>query len=383
VYYPLAHWIWGGGFLGKWGTLDFAGGIVIHASAGIGSVIVALHLGRRKHFYDFMGEFPPSNLPLAATGAALLWIGWFGFNGGSALEAGPLAVSALVSTQIGCSAGAFAFLMLSWWKGKPQATAVLNGALAGLAGITPASGYVNSPATVALGLVFGAAAFAGVHVMKHSWHVDDALDVSSVHGLTGVLGALGLGLFAQLRMDPLGANGAFYGHPMQLVYQLVGVLLTIAWAGFWTVVLLKFLDWLHNGVRVGEDEEEVGLDWSEHHEIAYHKLHVLDDVSVAEQPLYPHHEDDDDSPVIGHGSSLNAQSSSILERALLHDGPVSDVPLAPTAQRGSVSGLGLPSMQRSTASSRMAMPTTHTYRRSSPHPGAHGSDSDAASPVPK
>jgi Amt family ammonium transporter len=176
--------------------------------------------------------------------------------------------------------------MLSWWKGKPQSTALLNGALAGLAGITPASGYVNSPASVALGLIFGAASFGAVHVMKHSWHVDDALDVSSVHGLTGVLGAIGLGLFAQLRMDPLGANGAFYGHPMQLVYQVCGVLLAIGWAGFWTIVLLRLLDWLHGGVRVGEDEEEVGLDWSEHHEIAYHKLHVLDDVSVAEQRTF-------------------------------------------------------------------------------------------------
>ncbi len=178
--------------------------------------------------------------------------------------------------------------MLSWWKEKPQAAALLNGALAGLAGITPASGYVNSPASIFLGVVFGLASFGGVHVMKHHWHVDDALDVSSVHGLTGVLGSLGLGLFAQLRMDPLGANGAFYGHPMQLLYQFCGVLLAIGWAGFWTIILLRLLDHFQSGgIRCGEDEEEVGLDWAEHHEIAYHKLHVLEDPTIdPDRPLY-------------------------------------------------------------------------------------------------
>lgn len=286
VYYPLAHWIWGGGWLGKWGTLDFAGGIVIHTSAGMGSLVAALYLGRRKHFFDFMGEFPPSNLPLAATGTALLWIGWFGFNGGSSLGAGHVAVSAITSTQIGCSCSAFMWLVLSWWKEKPTSVALMNGALAGLAGITPASGYINTPATILLGCVFGVASFYSIVMMKHHLHIDDALDVSSVHGLTGVLGALGLGLFAQLRIDPSGADGAFYGHGMQFVYQLVGVLLTAAYAGFWTLLLLKFLDLVHGGIRVTEDEEEVGVDWAEHHEIAYHKLHVLEDASIADEPLY-------------------------------------------------------------------------------------------------
>ena len=245
--------------IGNWGVLDFAGGIVIHTSAGIGSLICALYLGRRKHYFDFMGEFPPSNLPLAATGAALLWIGWFGFNGGSALASGPVAVSALISTQVGCSCGAFTWLIIGWYREKPQAAALMNGALAGLAGITPASGYVNTSATILLGVIFGAASYFSVVLMKHKLHIDDALDVSSVHGLTGVIGALAIGFFAQKSIDPAGADGLFYGHAMQLVYQFVGVLVTLVYAGVWTYLLLKLVDRLF-GVRVDEDAEEVGLD---------------------------------------------------------------------------------------------------------------------------
>ena len=349
VYYPLAHWIWGGGWLGKWGTLDFAGGIVIHTSAGIGSLIAALYLGRRKHFFDFMGEFPPSNLPLAATGGALLWIGWFGFNGGSALASGPVAVSAITSTQVGCSCGAFAWLMLSWLKEKPQSVALMNGALAGLAGITPASGYINTPASIALGFTFGIASFYSVVLMKHHLHIDDALDVSSVHGLTGMLGALGLGFFAQLRIDPLGgADGAFYGHPMQLVYQLVGILVALAWAGFWTFVLLKGLDLVtKGGIRIGDDEEEVGMDWAEHHEIAYHKLHVLDDAekaSQAEAPTYTH--------VDNH--SANGAYQPMLD----------DVSLSHVAPGASASP---PVNKIASAMDRMSMPSTLNYKRASPN----------------
>jgi ammonium transporter, Amt family len=143
----LAHpfsWIWGGGFLDKWGTLDFAGGIVIHTTAGAGSVVCALMLGRRNEFERYTGEFPPHNLPLAAIGAALLWFGWNGFNGGSALQAGPVAVSAVMSTQVACCCAAFTCVLLSWRTGKPSLIALMNGALAGLAGITPASGYINT-----------------------------------------------------------------------------------------------------------------------------------------------------------------------------------------------------------------------------------------------
>lgn len=180
------------------------------------------------------------------------------------------------------------WLLLSWWKAKPQSVALMNGALAGLAGITPASGYINTPATILMGCIFGVASFFSVTLMKHHLHIDDALDVSSVHGLTGVLGALSIGFFAQLSIDPKGANGAFYGHSMQIVYQLVGVVFTLAYAGFLSWLLLKVVDRLVGGLRVPEEEEEVGVDWSEHHEIAYHKLHVLDDASIADEPT--HHE---------------------------------------------------------------------------------------------
>jgi len=287
VYYPLAHWIWGGGWMSQWGVLDFAGGIVIHTSAGIGSLVCACYLGRRAQFFEFMGEFPPSNLPLAATGAALLWIGWFGFNGGSALQAGPVAVSAIVSTQIGCSMGAVTWLVLSWIKNKPQSTALINGALAGLAGITPMSGYIATTESILMGFIFGLASFYAVILMKHHLHIDDALDVSSVHGLTGLIGSLCVGLFAQKSIDPNGADGAFYGNPKQLLYQFVGVVVTLAYAGLMTFVLLKVIDKAFGGLRVNEDGEEVGLDWFEHHEIAYHKLHVLDDTTEAEQAPYP------------------------------------------------------------------------------------------------
>ena len=158
--------------------------------------------------------------------------------------------------------------MLSWWKEKPQSAALMNGALAGLAGITPASGYINTPATILLGLIFGVASFFSVVLMKHHLHIDDALDVSSIHGLTGMLGSLGLGLFAQLRIDPAGANGAFYGNPSQLLKQFVGVLIALLYAGIWTYALLRILDVITpGGIRIGEDEEEVGMDWAEHHEV--------------------------------------------------------------------------------------------------------------------
>ena len=201
-------------------------------------------------------------------------------------------MSAISSTQIGCSCGAFMWLLLSWWKEKPQSVALMNGALAGLAGITPASGYINTSATLLMGCIFGIASFFSVGLMKHKLHIDDALDVSSVHGLTGILGSLSIGLFAQLDIDPKGANGAFYGHGMQMIYQLCGVLFTIVYAGVLTWALLKLVDRLVGGLRVPEEEEDIGIDWSEHHEIAYHKLHVLEDpslISEAEAPQQRHH----------------------------------------------------------------------------------------------
>lgn len=277
IYYPVAHWIWGGGFLAKWGVLDFAGGITIHTTAGAGSLVTALYLGRRTDYFSYMGEFPPSSLPLAATGMALLWVGWYGFNGGSALQAGSVAVSAVVSSQIGAVSSGFIWLVLSWWQNRPSASALLNGCLAGLAGVTPASGYINSPSTILLGVILGVSSYYSVHLMKHKLHIDDALDVSSVHGLTGALGSIFLGLFAQLRLNPLGADGAVYGNPALLGKQVVAVLLCGVYAAVLSYMILKVLEWIYGDLRVNEIDEDAGLDYSEHGEIAYHKLHVLED----------------------------------------------------------------------------------------------------------
>jgi len=166
IYYPVCHWLWGGGFLQKMGVMDFAGGIVIHTSAGVGALVVAIYLGRRKDFYAYLGECPPSNLPLAASGAALLWTSWMGFNGGSSFEAGNLAVSAVVSTHIAGCCSAVVWLGLSMYHHRPAATSIINGVLSGLAGITPASGIVDTQATIIIGLACGLLSYYGVQFSK-------------------------------------------------------------------------------------------------------------------------------------------------------------------------------------------------------------------------
>lgn len=280
VYYPVAHWIWGNGFMSRWGengVLDFAGGITIHTTAGMASLVAAAMIGQREDFELYHGEFPPSNLPLAGTGAGLLCLGWFGFNGGSALGAGSLAVSAVVSTQIGAVSSGVVWLGFSWIRGKPATTALLNGLLAGLAGVTPASGYINSPASMLLGLCLGFGSYGGAYILKHWWHIDDALEVSMVHGLTGAMGAIFIGLFGQHRLNPNGADGAVYGNPMQLLIQFLAVVITALWSALITFILLKVLGWMFKGIRLSPSAEHVGGDWAEHGEVAYHKLHVLDE----------------------------------------------------------------------------------------------------------
>lgn len=280
VYYPVAHWIWGNGFMSRWGSngvLDFAGGITIHTTAGVASLISAIVIGQREDFDMYHGEFPPSNLPLAASGAGLLYLGWFGFNGGSALSAGSVATSAVVSTQIGAVSSGFVWLCMSWYRGKPSTSALLNGMLAGLAGITPASGFINSPASMLLGLLLGLSSYVGAYCLKHKWHIDDALEVSMVHGLTGALGALFIGLFGQLSLNPNGADGAIYGNPIQLLIQLLAIVIVAAWSVAFTFAILTVIGWIFGGIRLSPLAERVGGDWAEHGEIAYHKLHVLDE----------------------------------------------------------------------------------------------------------
>ncbi|EGG17683.1 ammonium transporter [Cavenderia fasciculata] len=268
VFYPVAHWIWGGGWLQRMGVLDFAGGIVIHTSAGVGALVVALYLGRRKGFEKYGGEFPPSNIPLACLGAALLWMGWFGFNAGSALAAGSVAASAVASTQIGGSFSGIVWIILSWLKGKPSTVAVINGVIAGLAGITPASGFINNQYSIGLGVVLGLASYFSVFLLKHKLHIDDALDVSSVHGLTGIIGAIAIGFCAEVKINPAGADGVFYGNAHLLGVQVLAVVVVGAWAAIATLAILILID-KFVGLRIDESEEEHGLDLVEHGEWSY------------------------------------------------------------------------------------------------------------------
>eukprot|EP00026_Physarum_polycephalum_P007050 Phypoly_transcript_07103.p1 GENE.Phypoly_transcript_07103~~Phypoly_transcript_07103.p1 ORF type:complete len:456 (+),score=64.00 Phypoly_transcript_07103:64-1431(+) len=271
VFYPVGHWVWGKGWLYKLGARDFAGGIVIHTTAGTGAFVLAIYLGRRRDFDKYHGEFPPSNLPLAALGATLLWMGWFGFNAGSALASGAVATSAVVSTQIGGSCSALVWIILSWIRDKPSCIAVMNGVIAGLAGITPASGYINSQSTIILGIILGIVSYYSVYLLKHKLRIDDALDVSSVHGVTGIVGSIFVGFAAEKRVNINVDDGLVFGGTHQIWAQLVAVGVAAAYGGFVTFVL-AFLINKTIGLKIDHEEEERGLDIVEHGEYAYHNL---------------------------------------------------------------------------------------------------------------
>jgi len=267
IYYPLVHWIWGGGWLAQLGVVDFAGGIVIHTSVGMGALAAAIVLGRRRFFGPAI-EIPHS-IPLAVTGSALLWLGWFGFNAGSALASGSLAGNTVIVTHMASSVSALIWVGLSWMRtGKPSVVAAVNGAIAGLAGITPASGYVSVEHSFVIGIAIGIASYSGIIIFKEKLKIDDALDVSSVHGVAGIIGSLAIGLFASKLVNPAGPNGLLYGNPDQLGIQAigVGVAATLGFCGTW--IIMKVLDFLV-GVRVSAEVEDAGLDISEHAERAY------------------------------------------------------------------------------------------------------------------
>jgi Amt family ammonium transporter len=267
VYYPLAHWIWGRGWLADLGVFDFAGGIVIHTSAGLASIAAALVLGRRRNFGpDIM---VPHNIPLAVLGASLLWIGWFGFNAGSALASGSLAANTLLVTQIASVTSALVWLFLSWKRsGKPSTTAVINGAISGLAGVTPASGFITAQSSFFLGIVLGFASYFGILLIKERFKIDDALDVSSVHGITGIVGSIAIGLVATTIINPSGPDGLLYGNSLQLATQALGVAVAAALAFVVTILIMKVID-ATIGLKVKEEEEEIGLDITQHAERAY------------------------------------------------------------------------------------------------------------------
>jgi len=267
IYYPLVHWVWGGGWLAQLGVADFAGGIVIHTAAGMSALAAALVLGRRKNFGPAI--MVPHNIPLAVFGASLLWLGWFGFNAGSALAVGGIAANTIIVTHMSSSAAALVWIGLSWKRtGKPSVVAAINGALAGLVGITPAAGFVSVEHAVLIGLVIGFASYAGMIIFKEKLRIDDALDVSSVHGIAGIVGSLAVGIFASAMINPTGPVGALFGNMAQFGSQLlgVGVAITLGFGG--TLIIMKIIK-ATMGVRVSEKVEEMGLDLGEHAEEAY------------------------------------------------------------------------------------------------------------------
>ncbi len=267
IYTPLAHWVWGGGWLAKLGVFDFAGGIVIHTSAGMGSLAAAMVLGKRKGFSPEI--MVPHNIPLAVIGASLLWVGWYGFNAGSAVSSGTLASYALINSQIGSATCTMVWVFLSWSRTKkPSTVAAINGAIAGLAGITPAAGFITPQASFVLGIILGFGSYYGIVFLKERLKIDDALDVSSVHGITGILGAMAIGFAATTIVNPAGPNGLLYGNPAQVAIQALGVAVAAVMGFFGTYAILKVID-KTIGLKVKDEEEEVGLDVSQHAEKAF------------------------------------------------------------------------------------------------------------------
>jgi Amt family ammonium transporter len=266
VYAPLCHWVWGGGWLGEQGLLDFAGGTVVHISAGISALVAALVMGRRRGFPTV--PMPPHNMTMTVTGAGMLWVGWFGFNGGSALGADGAAAMAVLVTHISAAAGAFTWMVVEWLRyGKPSALGIVTGMVAGLGTITPASGSVGPLGALVIGVTAGAVCFMATQFLKRKLVIDDSLDVFPVHGIGGTLGTLLCAVFVAAQYGGAGyAEGMGLGS--QLGVQLTGVVATLLWCGVATLVLLKVIDKLM-GLRVNDDQETEGLDTVLHEERGY------------------------------------------------------------------------------------------------------------------
>ena len=261
IYSPLAHWVWGGGWLAEMGALDFAGGAVVHISSGFAALVCALMLGKRKGYG--VESMLPHNLPMTVLGTGLLWFGWFGFNAGSALGANGGAASAFVATHIAACAGGLSWMGAEWLRtGKPTMLGLASGIIAGLATITPGAGFVSPLSALVIGLVAGAICYAAV-VLKMRLGYDDSLDVVAIHGVGGFTGILATGLFASV-----GAQGLFFGNPGQFVIQFVLAVSTVVFVVVGTFIILKVVD-LIVGLRVSSEDEEIGLDLSQHSERAY------------------------------------------------------------------------------------------------------------------
>ncbi len=269
VYAPICHWVWGGGWLADLGVMDFAGGIVIHVNAGVAALVTALVIGKRKGFPEV--AMPPHNMPMVVTGAGMLWVGWFGFNAGSALTSDGSAGMAMLVTHIGAAAGSLTWMFIEWVKfGKPSVLGIVTGMVAGLGTITPASGFVGPIGALAIGITAGIVCFYATQCIKRVLKIDDSLDVFPVHGIGGITGSLLTGVFAA---SSLGGLGLPEGVSImdQVGVQALAIMVTIIWCAVISYVLLKIID-KTMGLRVSEDEEVAGLDIVLHEESGYHGL---------------------------------------------------------------------------------------------------------------
>lgn len=287
IYTPIAHWVWNtDGWLNNLGAWDFAGGIVVHVSAGMSALAAALIVGRRKgcvYWKDqlktlnkasaeapSMGtEFKPTNIPYVILGAGLLWFGWFGFNGGSALAADSIAISAVICTNLAAAAAAVSWMIIEWLiKGKPSAIGISVGAVCGMAAVTAAAGYINFQEAVIIGIAAGSISILVANWRAGRSRIDDTLDVFACHGVGGIIGAISVGLFATAAVNPA-VSGLFFGNPAQLGIQALAVIVVAAFAFFGSYALLKVVDHF-SPLRVSAEEEDAGLDLSQHGEEAYH-----------------------------------------------------------------------------------------------------------------
>jgi Amt family ammonium transporter len=263
VYIPVAHWVWGGGFLAKLGALDFAGGTVVHINAGIAALVGALLLGKRRET-----ALIPGNLTLVVTGAGLLWFGWFGFNAGSSLAANGIAGAAFINTNTAAAMAAVVWMFVEWMHAKkPTVLGLASGAVAGLVAITPAAGFVNISGALIIGGLAGLVPYIMVAFVKPKLGYDDSLDAFGIHGVAGTMGAILTGVFADPSINELG-KGLLYGNPRQLMIQIIASAVTIVYAAVVTFIIFKIIKAI-SGIRVEPEDEIVGLDESQHGERAY------------------------------------------------------------------------------------------------------------------
>jgi Amt family ammonium transporter len=267
VYSPIAHWVWGGGWIDKLGALDFAGGAVVHINSGVSGLVAALYLGARKRNSSINNT--PHNLPLSILGGTLLWFGWFGFNAGSALAADELAGLAFANTNIAAAAGAIGWYVLeSIHNKKATSLGIISGSIAGLVGITPAAGFVTPLSALIIGLGGGLICYWAVCILKPKMGYDDSLDAFGIHGIGGIWGAIATGIFATTSVNSSATNGLLYGNPSLVLIQATSIIAVICYSAILTYFILLLVEKFVN-IRVSENEEEEGLDKSQHGEIGY------------------------------------------------------------------------------------------------------------------